>query len=61
MALFHDFSIIVSEVHYKLYALLNAEEAYGRILKIILSEHTHMLNGMARLELRAPTPAAIPP
>lgn len=30
-------SIIVSEVHYKLYRLLNAEEAYERTLKIISS------------------------
>lgn len=32
-------TIIVSEVHYKLYRLLNAEEAYERTLKIILSGH----------------------
>ena len=31
--------IIVSEVHYKLYRLLNAEEAYERTLKIIFSGH----------------------
>ena len=31
--------IIVSEVHYKLYRLLNAEEAHERTLKIILSEY----------------------
>jgi predicted nucleic acid-binding protein len=31
--------IIVSEVHYKLYRLLNVEEAYERTLKIIFSGH----------------------
>ena len=36
-------AIIVSEVHYKLYRLLNAEEAHDRTLKIIFSGHVEYM------------------
>ena len=37
-------SIIVSEVHYKLYRLLDAEEAHERTLKIIISGHVEYVS-----------------
>lgn len=36
-------SIIVSEVQYKLYRLLNAEEAHDRTLKVISSEYVEYM------------------